>query len=59
MPFDDGKSGKSFSTVLDSPSLKDMFFTPYRLGNAGLPPDIDIDPGRVRYEPFFTAIVAS
>jgi hypothetical protein len=53
MPFDDGKPGKRFATWLDTPSLKDMFSTPYRLGTAGLPPATDIDPGRVRYQPFF------
>src|SRR5207253_8955551 len=28
-------------------------FRSYRLGNAGFPPDPNIDPGRVRYQPFF------
>lgn len=54
MPFDDGKTGKTFGELLDRPSLKDMFYTPYRLGAAGVPPAVDVDPGRVRYEPFFT-----
>jgi hypothetical protein len=53
MPFDDGKPGKSFEMLLNTPALKDMFYTPYRLGNASLPPALDADPGRVRYEPFF------
>jgi hypothetical protein len=53
MPFDDGKPGKSFTTLLDAPSLKDMFLAPYRLGKVSMPPDADSDPGRVRYEPFF------
>lgn len=53
MPFDDGRSGMRFSTRLDTPSLKDLFYTPYRLGTAGLPADADIDPGRMRYQPFF------
>ena len=53
MPFDDGKSGKSFATLLDAPSLKDMFYTPYPLGHAGLSPLFNVDPGRVRYQPFF------
>ena len=54
MPFDDGKPGKPFPQLLDSPSLKDMFYMPYKLGDAGLRPERDTDPGRVRYEPFFT-----
>ena len=54
MAFDDGETGKPFSTLLDKPSIKDMFYASYRLGRTGFPPDVDIDPGRVRYEPFFT-----
>ncbi len=54
MPFDDGKRGKSFEQLLDQASIKDMFYTPYLVGNVGMPPGRDIDPGRVRYEPFFT-----
>lgn len=54
MPFDDGRRGKTLNEMLDGPCLRDMFYAPYPLGNAGLPPAIDADPGRVRYEPFFT-----
>jgi hypothetical protein len=53
MPFDDGKGEKDFETRLDSPDLEDQFYTPYPVGRAGIPPGVDIDPGRVRYEPFF------
>ncbi len=53
MPFDDGKGAKDFETLLDRPDLEDEFYTPYPAGRAGIPPGIDIDPGRVRYEPFF------
>jgi D-alanyl-D-alanine carboxypeptidase len=53
MPFDDGKPGKDFATLLDHPSLKDMFYAPYWTGKIDAPPDLNIDPGRVRYEPFF------
>jgi hypothetical protein len=53
MPFDDGKGEKDFETRLDSPDLEDEFYAPYRAGRAGIPPGVDIDPGRVRYEPFF------
>ncbi len=53
MQFDDGLKGKEFETLLNSPSLKDMFYAPYHPGKAAVPPDVNIDPGRVRYEPFF------
>jgi len=53
MPFDDGKGEKDFETRLDSPDLEDEFYAPYPVGHAGIPPGVDIDPGRVRYEPFF------
>lgn len=53
MPFDDGKGEKDFETRLDSPDLEDEFYAPYPVGRAGIPPGVDIDPGRVRYEPFF------
>jgi hypothetical protein len=53
MMFDDGKGEKDFETRLNNPDVEDEFYTPYRAGRAGTPPGIDIDPGRVRYEPFF------
>ena len=53
MTFDDGKGEKDFATRLDSPDLEDEFYAPYPIGRAGIPPAVDIDPGRVRYEPFF------
>lgn len=53
MIFDDGKGEKDFETRLDHPDLEDEFYTPYPVGRTGIPPGIDIDPGRVRYEPFF------
>jgi hypothetical protein len=52
MPFDDGKPNKNFEELLDRPSLKDMFYAPYPLGKASAP-EVNIDPGRVRYAPFF------
>jgi D-alanyl-D-alanine carboxypeptidase len=53
MPFNDGKGEKDFETRLNNPDLKDEFYAPYPIGRAGTPPGVDIDPGRVRYEPFF------
>jgi hypothetical protein len=53
MPFDDGKSGKSFDELLNTPSLKDMFYAQYPLAFPARGPASDIDPGRVRNEAFF------
>ena len=53
MLFDDGRRGKEFETLLNSPSIKDMFYAPYIHGKATDAPEVNIDPGRVRYEPFF------
>jgi hypothetical protein len=53
MVFDDGKGEKDFDTRLDHPDIEDMFYVPYPVGRTGFPPGVDIDPGRVRYEPFF------
>ncbi|MFP4537011.1 MAG: M15 family metallopeptidase [Dichotomicrobium sp.] len=52
MPFDDGRD-KSFKQRLTDPDLEDQFYTEYPRGLRGVPPLEDIDPGRVRYEPFF------
>ncbi len=53
MPFDDGKGEKDFETRLDHADLEDQFYAPYPVGRTGIPPGVDVDPGRVRYEPFF------
>jgi hypothetical protein len=53
MGLDDGKGAKPFATLLDAPDLKDMFYVAYPLGRTGLPPALDSDPGRVRFQPLF------
>lgn len=53
MRFDDGRTGKDFETLLNSPSVKDMFYAPYIPGKAAASPGVNMDPGRVRHEPFF------
>jgi hypothetical protein len=53
MGLDDGKGEKDAETRLNEPDLKDMFHTPYPQGRSGIPPEVDCDPGRVRYQPFF------
>jgi D-alanyl-D-alanine carboxypeptidase len=54
MPIDDGKGEKAVERILDLADIEDMFRFRYRLGKAGLPPNVDDDPGRVRYQPLFT-----
>ena len=51
--IDDGKGEKPFETLLDEPDIDDQFYVPYKFGNAGFPPGLDEDPGRVRFEPLF------
>lgn len=56
MLFDDGKGDKDFKTRLNAPDLEDQFFVPYPRNTKPIPPAVNVDPGRVRYEPFFTKI---
>ena len=53
MAIDDGRGGKPFELRLADPDIKDMFWTPYPQNAALSQPDVDADPGRVRYQPFF------
>lgn len=53
MPFDDGRE-KTFKERLTDPDLEDQFYAEYPRGLRGVPPLENIDPGRVRHEPFFT-----
>ena len=53
MLFDDGRGAKDFDTLLDAPDLEDMFYAPYPLARGGLPPAVNSDPGRVRFQPLF------
>jgi hypothetical protein len=53
MRIDDGKGAKKLDSMLDDPDLKDMFLMRYPMGEKGLAPEVDFDPGRVRYVPLF------
>jgi hypothetical protein len=53
MDVDDGKGPKNFATLLDAPDIKDMFYAAYPPGRSGLPPAVNSDPGRVRFQPLF------
>jgi hypothetical protein len=54
MSIDDGKGSKTFEAMLNDPDIKDMFAMTYPAGDAGVPPAVDFDPGRIRYLPLFT-----
>ena len=53
MRVDDGKGSKPLDAMLDDPDVKDMFLMRYPLGEKGVPPEPNFDPGRVRYLPLF------
>jgi D-alanyl-D-alanine carboxypeptidase-like protein len=53
MRIDDGEGAKSFDALLDHPDIKDMFLMKYPLGEQGLAPEVNFDPGRVHYDPLF------
>src|SRR5207344_1478195 len=53
MPISDGRSHKTFDQLLDTPDIKDQFAFPYPLGPEFRQPDVNVDPGRIRYEKFF------
>jgi len=52
MTFDDGRD-KTFNQRLTEPDLEDQFYAEYPRGLRGVPPLENVDPGRVRHEPFF------
>ena len=52
----DGRTNKSFDELLEAPDIDDMFFVPYPIGKTPQQPAKNVDPGRVRYEPLFTAM---
>src|SRR4051794_36514329 len=46
MPIADGRTGKSFDDLLNSPDIKDQFAYPYPLGPDVKAPGLNEDPGR-------------
>ncbi len=60
MQWDDGIKNKTHEEMLDNPDLEDMMSQKYVKGsNWGSPPDENFEPGRIRYEPFFTKMYGS
>jgi hypothetical protein len=53
MTFDDRVRQRDFGLLLNNPSLRDQFYAPYPVGQIVSPPGLNIDPGRVRNQPFF------
>jgi hypothetical protein len=52
----DHRADKSFEDLLEHPDIDDMFYVPYPAGSMPKPPPKNFDPGRVRFEPLFTAM---
>lgn len=60
MQWDDGIANKTHDEKLDNPDLEDMMSQKYVKGaDWDLPPAEDFEPGRIRYEPFFTRMYGS
>jgi peptidoglycan LD-endopeptidase CwlK len=53
MPWTDSLESKNFQQLLNTPDLEDMFYTSYPKGELKSPPQRNLDPGRIRFEPFF------
>ncbi|MEZ5816548.1 MAG: M15 family metallopeptidase [Hyphomicrobiaceae bacterium] len=53
MSLDDGRAPKPFSELLAAPDIKDMFRWGYPAGRPAEAPGVEVDPGRVRYQPLF------
>jgi hypothetical protein len=52
----DGRVDKTFEELLEKPDIDDMFYAAYPIGQAAGPRAKNADPGRVRFEPLFTAM---
>ena len=56
LPISDNQSNKTFEQLLSHPDLDDMFYARYPNGESPSQPELNFDPGRVRYTPFFKAM---
>lgn len=60
MIYDDGITGKTHDEMLDNPDLEDMMIQKYEKGSDwDYPPDVNFEPGRIRFEPFFYKMYGS
>ncbi|HHZ08917.1 MAG TPA: M15 family peptidase [Rhizobiales bacterium] len=56
LPLSDGRTDKSFDTLLNRPDIGDMFAFRYPAGEPAAPPALNHDPGRIRVEALFRAL---
>src|SRR5262249_21268406 len=47
----DGRTDKTFRELLENPDVDDMFYSIYPRGAEPKQPEINADPGRVRFDP--------
>jgi hypothetical protein len=52
----DGRTDKTFTELLETPDVDDMFYVRYPAGQDPNPPETNSDPGRVRFAPLFSAM---
>jgi D-alanyl-D-alanine carboxypeptidase len=52
----DNKLNKTFDELLAKPDIDDMFYARYPAGAVPTAPQVNYDPGRVRFEPLFVAM---
>ena len=55
-PISDGRTDKTFTELLESPDIDDMFYARYPAGAQPKQPGVNSDPGRVRFAPLFAAM---
>ncbi len=53
MQIDDGTGAKEFNTLLNAPDIKDQFTYRYVAGRPTQVPELNEDPGRIRFMPLF------
>jgi len=53
MPYDDGRRKRGHEEVLRTADLEEQMSQPYPLGTDFPIPGVNIEPGRIRHEPFF------
>lgn len=56
LPISDHRTDKSFNELLEHPDIDDMFYVQYPARTPPKPPPKNFEPGRVRFEPLFTAM---
>ncbi|MBV9045889.1 MAG: M15 family metallopeptidase [Alphaproteobacteria bacterium] len=52
----DGRSNKTFDEMVEHADIDDMFYADYVPAETAVAPGVNVDPGRVRFEPLFNAM---